>query len=77
MWQDLGESGTTFSGDAYEFRQMILKSLVPKLWGQCGAIYGEVVKECLTISTDDVALAEKGQRDLALKLAARLDKCVA
>ncbi|KAL8920195.1 MAG: hypothetical protein Q9172_004606 [Xanthocarpia lactea] len=77
LWQNLGESSTTFSGDAYELRQMVLKSLVPKLWGQCGAIYGEVVKECLTISTDDVALAEEGQRDLALKLAARLDKCVA
>ncbi|KAL8911707.1 MAG: hypothetical protein Q9171_003159 [Xanthocarpia ochracea] len=76
LWKDLGEFGTNFE-DAYEFRQMVLKSLVPKLWGQCGAIYGEVVKECLTISTDDVALAEKGQRDLALKLAVRLDKCVA
>lgn len=77
LWQDLQKFDTSMFKDLYEYRQFVLKRLVPDLWSQCGAIYGEVVRDCLTISTHDIALAEEGQRYHALKLAERLDKCVA
>lgn len=77
LWQDLQKINTSRFKDLYEFRQLVLKRYVPDLWSQCGAIYGEVVRDCLTISTHDTALAEEGQRYHALKLAERLDKCVA
>ncbi|KAL8846950.1 MAG: hypothetical protein Q9221_007992 [Calogaya cf. arnoldii] len=63
--------------DIYEFRQHVLKRLVPDLWSRCGSIYGGVVRECLTLRTNDDALADEAQRNLALKLAERLDRCVA
>ena len=76
LWQDLDIDSSMFK-DLYKCRRHILHSLVPDLWSQCGAIYGEVVRDCLTISTDDTELAEQGQRNHALRLAEKLDRCVA
>ncbi|KAL9035143.1 MAG: hypothetical protein Q9180_005018 [Flavoplaca navasiana] len=75
LWEDL-QKFNNFD-NLYEFRRHILKRVVPDLWSQCGRIYGEVVRDCLTIDTDDNALADEGQRKHALKLAERLEKCVA
>ena len=75
LWEDL-QKYNEFD-DIYEFRRRILKGVVPDLWRKCGRIYGEVVRDCLTIDTDDNALADEGQRKHALKLAERLEKCVA
>ncbi|KAL8668423.1 MAG: hypothetical protein Q9168_006947 [Polycauliona sp. 1 TL-2023] len=75
LWQSL-EDLPKFP-DPYKLHQYVLKRLVPDLWSQCGKIYGEVVRECLTINTNDAELADSGQRNLALKLAERLDQCVA
>ena len=75
LWEDL-QKYYNFD-NLYEFRLHILKRVVPDLWSQCGRIYGEVVRDCLTIDTDDNALADEGQRKHALKLAERLEKCVA
>ncbi|KAL8878801.1 MAG: hypothetical protein Q9198_003468 [Flavoplaca austrocitrina] len=75
LWEDL-QKYNNFD-NLYEFRRHILKRVVPNLWSQCGRIYGEVVRDCLTIDTDDNALADEGQRKHALKLAERLEKCVA
>lgn len=75
LWEDL-QKYNKFD-DLYEFRRHILERVVPDLWSQCGRIYGEVVRDCLTIDTDDDALADEAQRKLALKLAERLEKCVA
>ncbi|KAL8723849.1 MAG: hypothetical protein Q9181_007138 [Wetmoreana brouardii] len=75
LWQDLQEFDIHMVKDVHGFRRFVLKSLVPDLWGQCGAIYGEVVRDCLTIDTS-VSPAEEEQRNLALKFAERLDKCV-
>lgn len=76
LWQDLGIDSGMFE-NFYKCRHYILHRLVPDLWSQCGAIYGEVVRDCLTISTDDTELAEQGQRNHALRLAEKLDRCVA
>jgi len=77
LWQDLQAFDASRWKDAYGFQRFVLDRLVPHLWGQCGAIYGGVVKECLTMKSDDSDLAEKGQRRLAWNIAERLDKCVA
>ena len=63
--------------DAYEFRDFVLKDLVPDLWGQCGSIYGGVVRDCLTLESDEGQIAEVSQRTLAWNIAQRLDKCIA
>ncbi|KAI4219575.1 MAG: hypothetical protein L6R36_008231 [Xanthoria steineri] len=76
LWEDLDIDSNMFE-DLYKCRRYILHRLVPDLWSQCGAIYGEVVRDCLTISTDDTELAEQGQRNHALRLAEKLDRCVA
>lgn len=55
----------------------MLDRLVPDLWGQCGSIYGRVVRECLTLDSGDLAVAEEGQRRLAWNLAEKLERCVA
>ncbi|KAL8787307.1 MAG: hypothetical protein Q9213_002298 [Squamulea squamosa] len=76
LWMDLQKIDIDRHKDVYDFRRSVLYWLVPDLWGQCGAIYAEVVRDCLTIDTH-VSPAEEEQRTLALKLAQRLDKCVA
>ncbi len=58
-------------------QKLILTQLVSDLWGQCGAIYGEVVKECLSMRSDDDCLEEESQRKLCWDIAERLDRCVA
>ncbi|KAL8895860.1 MAG: hypothetical protein Q9192_003402 [Flavoplaca navasiana] len=75
LWEDL-QKYNNFD-DRYEFQRHILKRVVPDLWSQCGRIYGEVVRDCLTINTDDNAVADEWQQKHALKLAERLEKCVA
>ena len=75
LWEDL-QKYNKFD-DRYEFQRHILKLVVPDLWSQCGRIYGEVVRDCLTINTDDNALADEWQQKHALRLAERLEKCVA
>lgn len=77
LWQSLQTFDTNRWRDAYAFRKFILDRLVPDLWGQCGSIYGGVVKECLTISSSALTLAEEGQRMVAWSIAQRLEKCVA
>jgi len=77
LWQNLQAFNASRWKDAYGFQKFVLDRLVPDLWGQCGSIYGSVVKECLTMKSDDLELAEESQRRLAWNIAERLDKCVA
>lgn len=71
LWQNL----QTFEWiDAYAFRKFVLKRLVPELWGQCGSIYGGVVKDCLEMSSD-VGLEDEEGRRLAWSIAERLNLC--
>ncbi len=58
-------------------RELAMTRLVPELWGQCGAIYGEVVKECLTMQSGRKFIEEESQRKLCWDIAEKLDRCVA
>ena len=74
LWQSLQKFETKEWTDPYSFRGFVLERLVPVLWGQCGSIYGGVVKDCLTMPTDIGLEDEKGRR-LAWSIAERLDQC--
>lgn len=74
LWQNLQTSDTGGWKDSYEFRKYVLKKLVPDLWGQCGSIYGGVVRDCLTMSSD-IRLEDEAGRRLAWSIAERLSLC--
>ena len=74
LWQKLETFGNGVWVDAYAFRTYVLNKLVPELWGQCGSIYGGVVKDCLKMSSD-VGLEDEEGRRLAWTIAERLDTC--
>ena len=75
LWEDLQQANHLGQwADADAFRKHVLYKLVPDLWGQCGSIYGGVVEDCLTMSSDVSLEDEKGRR-LAWSLAERLDRC--
>lgn len=80
LWMDLRSTISRYINgytDAHGLRDLVLSALVPRLWAQCGSIYGGVVKDCLTMESGDMEVAEEGQRNLAWGLAERLDQCVA
>ena len=62
LWQSLQKFESETWTDAYAFRRFVLERLVPDLWGQCGSIYGGVVKDYLTMSTDISLEDEEGRR---------------
>ena len=74
LWQNLQASDNEGWKDSYDFRKHVLKKLVPDLWGQCGSIYGGVVRDCLTMSSD-IRLEDEGGRRLAWSIAERLNLC--
>lgn len=74
LWQNLQTFNPGERDDAFTFRRSVLKELVPDLWGQCGSIYGGVVKDCLTMSSD-VRLEDEEGRRLAWSMAERLNLC--
>ena len=74
LWQNLQTSDNEGWKDSYDFREYVLKKLVPDLWGQCGSIYGGVVRDCLTMSSD-IRLEDEGGRRLAWSIAERLNMC--
>ena len=74
LWQNLQTSDNGQWDDAYDFRSYILKELVPDLWGQCGSIYGGVVRDCLNMSSD-ISLEDEEGRRLAWSIAERLNLC--
>ena len=74
LWQNLQASDNEGWKDSYDFRKYVLKKLVPDLWGQCGSIYGGVVRDCLTMSSDIRLEDERGRR-LAWSIAERLNMC--
>lgn len=74
LWQSLQTFDNGQWDDAYSFRQFVLNKLVPDLWGQCGSIYGGVVKDCLKMSSD-VGLEDEEGRRLAWSIAERLNLC--
>ena len=74
LWQSLQKFESENWTDAYAFRRFVLERLVPDLWGQCGSIYGGVVKDCLTMSTD-IGLEDEEGRRLAWSIAERLNQC--
>lgn len=74
LWQNLQTFDNGEWLDAYAFRRFVLKKLVPELWGQCGSIYGGVVKECLEMLSD-VGLEDGEGRRLAWCIAERLSLC--
>ena len=74
LWQNFQASHNEGWKDSYDFRNYVLKKLVPDLWGQCGSIYGGVVRDCLTMSSD-LRLEDEGGRRLAWSIAERLDTC--
>lgn len=74
LWQSLKGYEDREWADAYAFRDFVLKRLVPDLWGQCGSIYGGVVKDCLTMSSD-IGLEDEEGRRLAWSIAERLNQC--
>ena len=74
LWQNLQTFDNGACVDTYAFRDLVLKKLVPDLWGQCGSIYGGVVRDCLTIPTD-IGLEDEAGRRLAWSIAERLNSC--
>ena len=74
LWQSLQKFEDENWNDAYAFRRYVLERLVPDLWGQCGSIYGGVVRDCLTMSTD-ISLEDEEGRRLAWSIAERLNQC--
>ena len=74
LWQSLQTSEDREWDDAYAFRGHVLRKLVPDLWGQCGSIYGGVVRDCLTMSSD-IGLEDEEGRRLAWSIAERLNQC--
>lgn len=74
LWQNLQTFDNGRWDDVYDFRKFVLNKLVPDLWGQCGSIYGGVVKDCLKMSSD-LSLEDEEGRRLAWSIAERLDKC--
>ena len=74
LWQSLEMFKNGSWTDSYTFRKFVLEKLVPDLWGQCGSIYGGVVKDCLTMSTD-IGLEDEEGRRLAWSIAERLNQC--
>ena len=74
LWQNLQTFDNGQWEDGYAFRRFVLNKLVPDLWGQCGSIYGGVVKDCLKMSSDIGLENEEGRR-LAWSIAERLDLC--
>lgn len=74
LWQSLKTFDNGQWDDAYAFRRFVLKKLVPDLWGQCGSIYGSVVKDCLEMSSD-IGLEDEEGRRLAWSIAERLNLC--
>ena len=74
LWQNLQTFNPGERDDAFAFRRSVLKELVPDLWGQCGSIYGGVVKDCLTMSSN-IGLEDEEGRRLALSIAERLNLC--
>ena len=74
LWQSLQRYETEDWTDPYAFRKFVLERLVPDLWGQCGSIYGGVVRDCLTMSTH-VGLEDEEGRRLAWSIAERLNQC--
>ena len=74
LWQSLKKFEDANWNDPYAFRKYVLERLVPDLWGQCGSIYGGVVRDCLTMSTD-IGLEDEEGRRLAWSIAERLNQC--
>ena len=74
LWQNLQTSDNEEWKDSYVFRKYVLTKLVPDLWGQCGSIYGGVVRDCLTMSSD-IRLEDEAGRRLAWSIAERLNMC--
>lgn len=74
LWQNLQTFDEGQWADAYAFRKFVLNKLVPDLWGQCGSIYGGVVRDCLKMSSD-VGLEDEEGRRLAWSIAERLNMC--
>lgn len=74
LWQNLQTFDNGAWVDAYAFRDFVLKTLVPDLWGQCGSIYGGVVEDCLRMPTD-IGLEDEAGRRLAWSIAERLNLC--
>ena len=74
LWQNLQTFENGQWDDAYAFQKFVLNELVPDLWGQCGSIYGGVVKDCLQMSSD-IGLEDEEGRRLAWSIAERLDMC--
>ena len=74
LWENLQTHDNDEWDDAYAFRRFVLEKLVPDLNGQCGSIYGGVVKDCLTMSSD-VGLEDEEGRRLAWSIAERLNLC--
>ena len=74
LWQNLQASDNEGWEDNRDFSKFVLEKLVPDLWGQCGSIYGGVVRDCLTISSD-IRLEDEAGRRLAWSIAERLNMC--
>ena len=74
LWQNLQTFDNGQWDDAYAFRKFVLNKLVPDLWGQCGSIYGGVVRDCLEMSSD-IGLEDEEGRRLAWSIAEKLNLC--
>lgn len=77
LWQSLYKGPPASKFSPQDYNAYILKYLVPDLWGQCGSIYGKVVRDCLTMQTNEGARENESQRMLCWNIAERLDMCVA
>lgn len=74
LWQNLQTFDSGQWDDAYDFRKFVLAKLVPDLWGQCGSIYGGVVRDCLQMPSN-VGLEDEEGRRLSWSIAERLNLC--
>jgi hypothetical protein len=76
LWQPLVKLVPS-NQNAYEMQRHILDKLHPRLVGQCGETYGDVVRDCLSMERQKSDTDKERQRSLALKMYSNLGRCFA
>jgi hypothetical protein len=76
LWEPLAKLVPS-NQNAYETQRHIRDKLHPRLVGQCGETYADVVRDCLSMERQKSDTDKERQRSLALKMYANLGRCFA
>lgn len=76
LWEPLAKLVPS-SHNAYEMQRHIQDKLYPRLVGQCGETYADVMRDCLSMERQKSDTDKERQRSLALKMYANLGRCFA